>query len=332
MSNGKGILLFSGGLDSLLAARVLMEQKIEVIGFHCLLPFVAPDVNPIKLKLTQLAAQINLTLYFHRCGKDYMDVIRKPAHGYGKQANPCIDCHIYFIVKAAELMNDLKADFVATGEVVGQRPMSQMRHTMNHIEKVTGLTGYLLRPLSAKLLKPTIPEIKGIVDRDMLLDLNGRSRKKQLALAKRFNITEYSSPSGGCLFTDKFISKRVFDLIQHHQGLVNMDFFLLTIGRHFRISESTKLIVARNEIENIELQKCMQQADYFFIPDYKGPAVFIKGHLSDNEIDVIGSIVRRYGKPGSDIDSIAVYCNGTFIKSIISDAGIIDAHLDTMRI
>lgn len=199
MSRGRGIVLISGGLDSLLAARVLMDQDLDLIGFYGALPFVAPDADPADLKPVLLASQINLTVHVHRCGKEYIDILRNPAHGYGKHMNPCIDCHIYFIRKAAELMHEINADFVATGEVVGQRPMSQMRHTMNHIEKETGLKGRLLRPLSAKLLGTTIPEEEGIVNRDLLLGINGRSRKEQFELARKYQITEFESPSGGCL-------------------------------------------------------------------------------------------------------------------------------------
>jgi len=325
-------VLFSGGLDSMLAARLLMEQDIDVIGFHCLLPFVAPDADPTKLKPAKIAAGINLSLRFHRCGKEYLDIIRNPAHGYGKQANPCIDCHIYFIAKAAELMRELKADFVATGEVVGQRPMSQMKHTMNHIEKASGLQGYLLRPLSAKLLKPTIPEQANIVNRDMLLALNGRSRKAQLNLAQRYIITEYASPSGGCLFTDTFISGRVFDLIEHHREIDTTDFYLLTIGRHFRISEAAKLIVARNEIENSELEKYMHTADYFFMPGFKAPSIFIKGTLADGEIEIAGSMISRYGKRHSDPGAISVFQKGKFVNTIHPGASMTGDRLESMRI
>ncbi len=332
LSKAKGILLFSGGLDSLLAARVLMDQDVEVVGFHCLLPFVRPDIDPHELKSKQMAAQIGLDLQLHRCGDEYINMIRNPAHGYGKQSNPCIDCHIYFIIKAAELMRALNADFVATGEVVGQRPMSQMKHTMNHIEKLTGLKGRLLRPLSAKLLKATIPEIEGKVDRSLLLGINGRSRKEQFDLARKYNITEYASPSGGCLFTDQNISKRVFDLIHRHEELCAADFYLLTIGRHFRINEKGKIIVARNEKENDELQKYSKMADYFFIPNYKGPSVFAKGHLDDVEKNIVGSIISRYGKPHPDMKSISVYCGDSLIQTFDSPAGIPDPCLEAMRI
>lgn len=332
MSRGKGILLFSGGLDSLLAARLLMDQDIDIIGFHGVLPFVAPDADPASLIPVRLADQINLKMHLHRCGKEYIEIVRNPPHGYGKNANACVDCHIYFIRKAADLMRELKADFVATGEVVGQRPMSQMRHTMNHIEKLTGLRGRLLRPLSAKLLKPTIPEEEGIVQRDLLLGINGRSRKEQLALAARYGIDEYVSPSGGCLFTDPNIAVRVRDLFDHQRDCREVDLYLLTIGRHFRISEGTKAIVARNERENNELEKYQALSDSFFIPNFKGPLVFVKGRISDEEIRIIGSMLLRYGRAGSDRPVMIRYAGDSSEQIVITADKISDDDIELMRI
>ena len=197
---GKCILLYSGGLDSLLAGKILIDLNIEVIGFHCVLPYYPPDTDLEKLDISIYAKQIGLNLRYHRCGDEYIDILKNPPNGYGKHINPCIDCKIYFIKKAVELMQKTDADFVATGEVMGQRPMSQQKNSLNHIENNT-LKGKLLRPLSAKLLVPTIPEITGIVDREKLYDINGRGRSKQFELAKNFGIKNFSSPAGGCLFT-----------------------------------------------------------------------------------------------------------------------------------
>lgn len=332
MSRGKGIVLFSGGLDSLLAARVLMDQDLEIIGFHCILPFVAPDMRPEELDPVKLAEQIHLPIVTFRCGKEYIDIIRTPPHGYGKHANPCIDCHIYFIKKAVDYMREIHADFVATGEVVGQRPMSQMKHTMNHIEKVTDLKGKLVRPLSAKLLKPTQPEIDGIIDRNMLYGMNGRSRKAQFDLAEKYHIHEYSSPSGGCLFTDVNIAKRVKDILSWHDDVLALDFYLLTIGRHFRISEKAKAIVSRNENENNELMKYKDTSDYFFLPEFKGPSVYVKGCINDDEIKEIGEIIHRYGKPCPDNSFIDIYRNGVIMKRIKPITSIPDEMIGRLRI
>lgn len=332
MRRGKGVILISGGLDSLLAARVLMDQDIDLIGFHGVLPFIAPDADPAELKPVKLAETLKLAVHVHRCDREYIDMLRHPAHGYGKHMNPCIDCHIYFIKKAGEFMRELGADFVATGEVVGQRPMSQMRHTLNHIEKETGLQGRLLRPLSARLLKPTIPEEEGSINRDLLLGINGRSRKVQLELAEKYNINEYESPSGGCLFTDKFIATRVHDLFFHDYDSDPVGVYLLTIGRHYRISDSVKIIVSRNEKENRELEKYRQKADYFFVPDFKGPSVFVQGTLTDPDMESIGSIILRYGKIGNDKPQIVVYRQDSAITQITVSHPVTDEYLERLRI
>jgi tRNA-uridine 2-sulfurtransferase len=332
LNRGKGIVLISGGLDSLLAARVLMDQDLDLIGLYGALPFVAPDAAAADLKPAQLASQIHLPVHVHRCGKEYINMLRNPSHGYGKHMNPCIDCHIYFIKIAAELMRDVHADFVATGEVVGQRPMSQMRHTMNHIEKETGLKGRLLRPLSAKLLKPTIPEDEGIVNRGLLLGINGRSRKEQFELARKYNIEKYESPSGGCLFTDRFISSRVRDLLVHDGGVDSVDLYLLTIGRHYRISDAAKIIVSRNERENNELEKYRHIADYFFVPEFKGPAVYVKGAITDGDMKLIGSIMLRYGKAGGGVPIIAMHSRQDIIKQLSVENAVSDEHLERLRI
>ena len=332
MSRGKGVVLYSGGLDSLLAARVLMDQDLDIIGYHCILPFVAPDVQPETLAPLKLAHQIHLPVVTHRCGSEYIDMIRSPAHGYGKRANPCIDCHIYFIKKAADYMREIHADFVATGEVVGQRPMSQMKHTMNHIEKIAGLTGRLVRPLSAKLLKPTQPEINGIINRELLLGLNGRGRKGQFELADKYNIREYSSPSGGCLFTDTYIARRVKDILAWHDDVQAFDMYLLTIGRHIRINERAKLIVSRNEQENNELDKYKDQSDYFFIPDFRGPSAYVKGVITEQDMLLIGSIICRYGKPDTDNLFIEIYKKGNMLRKIPVAQPVSDDTIDQMRI
>lgn len=332
MSSGRGIVLISGGLDSLLAARVLIEQNIEIIGLYFVLPFVEPDADPTLLPPVQIANINNIDVQVERCGSDYIEIIRNPEHGYGKHANPCIDCHIYFIRKAADLMKEMGADFVATGEVVGQRPMSQMRHTMNRIEKRAGLAGRLLRPLSAKLLKPTIPEQEGIVNRELLHGISGRGRKIQLMLAEKYNITGYISPSGGCLFTDTYISKRVKDLIGGQGSVEPVDFFLLTVGRHFRLHASAKIIVSRNETENRMLEKYRHASDYFFLPAFKGPAVYVRGEISENDMEKVCGIMLRYGKLEGSLPQASVYRKGMFFKTMSMIDAITDGDLERFRI
>ncbi|MCX7679740.1 MAG: tRNA 4-thiouridine(8) synthase ThiI [Spirochaetes bacterium] len=293
--NKRGILLYSGGLDSLLAGKVLLEQGIELIGYHFVLPFIAPDAELESLVPSKLAQQIGLQLKYIRLGKEYMALVENPPHGYGKQMNPCIDCKIYFLRYAAQSLQKENASFVATGEVIGQRPMSQMKHMMRHIEKESGLEGRILRPLCAKKLPPTEIEKSGIVDREKLLDISGRGRFRQMELAKKYGILEFQSPAGGCLFTDVHISKRVKDLFDFCPDYSMIDVYLLTIGRHFRLNPSAKCIIARNERENRELLKYQDCADYFFKPDFNGPCVFVRGRLSFEDQTLILASIVRYG-------------------------------------
>ncbi len=328
----KGILLYSGGLDSLLAAKILMEQGLELTGFHCLLPFHPMDFDPEKTKAARLAAEIGLKLVYHKCGKEYLDMVRNPVHGHGKHINPCIDCKIYFIKKAAEYMRETGAEFVATGEVVGQRPMSQLKHTINHIANITGLEGRLLRPLSAKLLKPTAVEENGTVDRNRLLDINGRGRYRQMELAAHYGIREYESPAGGCLMTDENISRRMKALFDMQPESTPDDSFLLTVGRHFKLDETSKLIVSRNQQETEELNKYRPSATLFFEPEFKGPSAIITGNPSQDYVDFASSAVFRYGKPESSDDVILVYKKGTLYKSVRVSAPADDETLSRMRI
>lgn len=332
MSQTKGILLYSGGLDSLIAAKLLINQGIDIKGLHCILPYFPPDQDPNSLRSSQLASQIGLKLVHYRCGDDYISMMRNPLHGYGKEINPCIDCKIFFLNRASELMNELGADFVATGEVVGQRPMSQLKHTLNHIEKETGLTGRLLRPLSAKILKPTIVEIEGKVDRNRLLDISGRGRKKQLALAEEYGIKDFELPAGGCLFTDKNIASRIRDAFLSETSISQLDLYLMKIGRHFRINKNLKIIVSRNELESIELEKYRIYSDYFFYPDFSGPSVFVRGHISEEDMKIIQGVISRYSKASNSINKFFVYHDNIKILEIELSEPITDKELDLLRI
>ena len=307
MSGRSGILLFSGGLDSLLAAKLLIEEKINVTGLHFLLPFTPPDINTDELPATRYANALGFPLSYYRCDREYIDIIRNPLHGYGKQMNPCIDCKIYFLKKARKMMITQSASFIATGDVVGQRPMSQMKHMLNHIEKASGLRDYLLRPLSAKLLRPTKAELDGIINREKLLDINGRSRKRQIELAKEYNISDYKSPAGGCLLTDPNISKRLKDLFDNHPDFTMTDFYLLTLGRHFRLNKDIKIIVSRNHHENAELEKYRDSADCFIIPEFKGPLIYVKGKLKADTINLIGSIALRYRNATDSRNCVSIH-------------------------
>lgn len=328
----KGVLLYSGGLDSLIAAKLLMEQGIEITGLHCILPYYPPDLDVETLKSVKLANQIGLKLVHYRCGEEYINMLKNPRHGYGKEINPCIDCKIFFLKKASELMYELGADFVATGEVVGQRPMSQLKHTLIHIEKESGLVGRLIRPLSAKILKPSTAELEGKVDRNKLLDINGRGRKRQFELADHYGITDFDLPAGGCLFTDRNIALRIRDAFENGNKISSLNLYLLKTGRHFRLNNSLKIIVARNQVESEELEKYSLYSDCFFRPEYPGPSVFAEGEISDTDRETVLAIIHHYGKPDPGCKKVCVFKNGEKISELESSIPIEQDMLLKMRI
>jgi len=332
MKKVKAVVLFSGGLDSILVAKILMEQNIEVYGFNCVLPFYNPMEDLKTSGIATAAKQIDLPIFFKRCGKEYLNMVKSPAHGYGKEMNPCIDCKIFFIKEAFTYMKEINADFIATGEVVGQRPMSQLKHTMNHIFNETDFDGRLLRPLSAKILKPTKVELDGLVDREKLYGLSGRGRKKQIEMAEHFGISNYQSPAGGCLFTDPMIAKRVRDLFNHSGNFTETDVFLLTIGRHYRLSPLTKIIVGRKHEENLILEKFANHADYYIESNFNGPDVFIKGNLTKDDFNLIGSILRRHSKAKLDDTFTIKQKNGLQEKKECGNEIAEDNFLDSIRI
>jgi len=278
----KGLALFSGGLDSILAVKILQKQRIEVTGlvfvsyfFDSQLADKAAKKLKIKLKIVDFS-------------EEHLGIVKKPKYGYGRTMNPCLDCRLLMLKKAKQIMRREKFDFVATGEVLGERPMSQNKRSLELIEKESGLKGYLLRPLSAKLLGPTLIEKKGLVKRNKLLDISGRSRKRQMALAKKWRIGEYPSPAGGCLLTDPQFGQRLKELLAKWPQAQGNDVRLLKLGRHFWAKPGTeqarigardnKIIVGRNQEENKEIRELSQKGDLLIEPkDFSGPTILIRG-------------------------------------------------------
>ena len=292
--NKKAIALLSGGLDSILAAKVMSEQGVEVEGIHFVTSFGGSNSAVNRSELERAADKIGIKLTVKDISKEFLEVVQKPRHGYGRGANPCIDCKIFMLKKAKEYMQQTGAAFVVTGEVVGQRPMSQMKDTLNIIEKEAGLKGLLLRPLSAKLLNPTIAEEEGIVDRERLLSISGRSRKEQFSLAEKFGILEYQQPAGGCLLTDPEFAKKAKDLLEHNNFSLD-DIQLLKIGRHFRISENCKLVIGRNEKENDAISNLAKEGDLLMgARDLPGPVGLLRGPATKDDVDSSLGIVARY--------------------------------------
>lgn len=299
----KAVALFSGGLDSILAAKIVQEQGIDVVGLHIRTGFHSEDVkerlgilnkeeNPVR----KAAEQINLPLVEIDISDTYCEVIENPKYGYGKNANPCIDCKIKFLKTAKEFMEKEGFDFVVTGEVVNQRPMSQNLPALRLIEKEAGLEGLVLRPLSAKLLPPTIPEQKGWVDREKLYDISGRGRDRQLELAKKFGLKYIPQPAGGCLLTMEEIGKRVFDQLEHKEWNCEIA-KLVPVGRHFRLPTGVKVIVARNK-EEVNYLKKFSDRWYLFKPTSKGTVALVlkENPLTEEELKLVAGLVARYSK------------------------------------
>ncbi len=242
------LCLFSGGLDSLLTARVLKEADAEVEALHFITPFTG---SAERLRGESYLEDWGINLRRIRISlQEFRPLLEKPPHGFGRALNPCIDCKILFLRKACEIADAEGFDAVATGEVLGERPMSQNRQSLDVIERAAGLKGRLLRPLSAKLLPETEVEKQGLIDREKLLDIQGRSRKPQFELAERWGITEFATPAGGCLLTEPQYSSKLKDLLDHPGEATDETVALLKTGRHFRYPEGPKLIVGRDKEEN----------------------------------------------------------------------------------
>lgn len=293
----KAIALLSGGLDSTLAILLILRQDIEVTAITFLTHFGCDitDTSSCSKDPTSIANRFGFDLKLSHLGEKFIEIVKDPQYGYGRNMNPCIDCRILMLKEAKTMMEMIGADFVITGEVLGQRPMSQRIDTLNLIAKKSGLKGLLLRPLSARLLPITYPEIKGIVDREKLLSISGRSRKAQIALAKEFGLEEFPAPASGCLLTDPIYSRRLKDLLRYNPNPDFDDLNLLKIGRHFRASEGCKIIVGRDKAENLKIKKMKRSGD--LLMEVKGtgsPLVILRGEDSEGFIDLGASLCARY--------------------------------------
>lgn len=299
----RAIALFSGGLDSTLAIRLMQVQGIAVQAIHFTSPFfgVSPDADCGKYDARRAAEMIEVPLIIQSLGEDYLEMLRQPRHGYGKAVNPCIDCHAFFLRKAKELMLSSGADFVVTGEVLGQRPMSQRRDALAIVERDGDLAGLLLRPLSARLLPPTIPELQGWVDREKLPCIKGRSRKIQAQLAGELGVSEYPNPAGGCLLTETSYASKVRDIFEHCEKLQGHDLRLLRTGRHFRLGAETRLIIGRNSSENELLLASIREGETAFRWDEGGsPLGLLIGAATDETLQTAGKILLRYTRCSKD--------------------------------
>ena len=314
----RSVVLLSGGLDSMLAVRIMQEQGINVEAlnfktvFTCCQDRSAQTARDLGVRLTVVGQE-----------DDYLDLVKEPQFGRGKGANPCVDCRIYMFEKAKRFMHQIGADFIVSGEVAGQRPMSQKRRDLDRIAYHSDLEDLLLRPLSAKWLRPTLPERKGWVDREKLYAIEGRSRKRLIALAKKYGLKEIPTPSTGCSLTEPKFSKKVFDLFGAPGESRRWDFELLKIGRHFRLDSQTKVVLGREEAENGQLLYAHQLPDAASTAaispeNFVGPQALLIGPRTDEAIAFAASLIMRYSRD-YDADNALVRVDDQIIYAAEND-------------
>jgi tRNA U34 2-thiouridine synthase MnmA/TrmU len=295
----KALALLSGGLDSTLAVKMMLDMGIDVEALNFTSPFCTctGKNSGCKSEAVRVAQEFNIPIKVIHKGLDYLEIVRNPQHGYGKGVNPCVDCRIYLLRKAKEYMAECGADFVITGEVLGQRPMSQRRDTLRVIERESGLEGLLLRPLSAQHFEPTVPEQEGWVNRDKLLAIKGRSRKELFELADDLDVKNYPCPAGGCLLTELSFVPKMRDVFDHCDELNLRDFRLLKVGRHCRIGKRTKVIIGRDESDNSLLETARQEGETAITwMDGNTPVGVVTGRQDQDLIKLASRILLRYTK------------------------------------
>jgi tRNA U34 2-thiouridine synthase MnmA/TrmU len=303
----KAIGLVSGGLDSQLAVALLKRLGCDITGLHFYNGFSPGSLkrvirgeesesDSLEGRGRALSDLLGIAVDVCDVSEEFLEVLVSPRHGYGANVNPCIDCRIFMLKQAKERMERDGARFIFTGEVLGQRPMSQHRQAMNLVERRSGLEGLLLRPLSAKLLPHTVPEERGWIDRDQLLDIQGRSRRRQISLARELGLGEYVQPAGGCALTESAYARKFKDFMQHNDRprIRRGEAVLLAVGRHFRLTPRLKIIVGRNETENNYLERNGAGSYLLTTPDHPGPTVLVQGEPGVEELQRAASITARY--------------------------------------
>lgn len=292
----KAIALFSGGLDSTIAAKLIIDQGIEVIACNINTGFGSTKDRLAHMK--NMCEQVGAEFRSVDIRDEYIkDVLFTPKYGYGKNFNPCIDCHAKMFEVAKRLMEEWGASFLISGEVLGQRPMSQNRESLDKVLNLSNCDGLLLRPMSAKSLEPTIPEINGWVDREKLENISGRNRERQMELAQEFGLKDYEAPGGGCLLTDEKFSNKIRDFIAHDTFTIE-DIPTLKYGRQLRLPEGAKLIIGRNAEDNEILEK-IENSKYFHIKtELFGPHSLISRNASENDRVLAAKLMLAYCKPG----------------------------------
>ncbi len=311
----RALALFSGGLDSLLAIKVIQEQGIEVIALNFDTGF--GSVKDKKEQLEKMLNQIGAKLEIINIKDDFIkNTLFTPKYGYGKNFNPCIDCHAKMINIAKNLLKTYDAQFIISGEVLGQRPMSQNSRSLKDVSRLSNEGGILLRPLSAKLLEPTIPEKEGWVDREKLLNIEGRSRSVQISLADEFGIDEYESPSGGCLLTDEGFAIKIRDFVKYDDTFTISDIDVLKYGRQLRLPNGAKLIIGRNKDDNEGISKIDNpKFSLAYVEDITGPIALLSKSATENEKKLTAKLLITYAKNPTD-ENYSVKIGQEIIKEI----------------
>ena len=290
----KAIGLLSGGLDSTLAVKLMLDQSIDVTVLNFYSPFCTCTRKGCRHEAKKVAEFFDIPIKIIHAGNDYIDIIKNPEHGYGRNMNPCIDCRIFMFKKAKKYMQKIGARFIFTGEVLGQRPMSQHKKALKIIEKESDLENLVVRPLSSKLLEPTIPEKVGWINRDKLLEIHGRRRIPQMELADEFGIKDYPCPAGGCRLTDPQFSKRIKESFENGEDSIK-DINLLKYGRHFRFDSGARIVVGRNKEENKILLQYLNNDDILIeVKNYGSPIVLLKKPKDEDDIKKAAEICFRY--------------------------------------
>jgi tRNA U34 2-thiouridine synthase MnmA/TrmU len=321
----KALSVFSGGLDSMLAASLVRAQGIDVLALFFETPFFTSE------RAEKSARHLHLPLKIVDVTERHLKRVRRPKFGYGENMNPCIDCHTLMVRIAGEMLNEEGAQFVITGEVLGQRPMSQNKKSLELVAIESGVDDLLLRPLSAKCLSATFPETEGWVERDALMDIHGRSRKPQMELARRLHITDYPSPAGGCMLTEKGFSRRLKDLLSVNKDVHRNELELLKVGRHFRITPQTKVVVGRNRTENVKIAALGTTEDTLLnSASVPGPTVLLAGAPSPEALRLAAEMTTAYSDtPNQGTNDIRMIRNGQsrIISTEIRDKSVFKCYM-----
>ena len=336
--NGIKVLgLLSGGLDSHIATKLMVNLGYDVTVMNFMSPFCncTKKSDSCKSAAHKIASEEGIQIKTAFMGDEYLEIVRNPKFGYGSGVNPCLDCRVLMFSQAKQAMNEIGAKFIFTGEVLSQRPMSQMKHKLMKIEKEAGLEGLIVRPLSAALLEPTIPEKEGWINREEMLAISGKSRKVQLEVGREMGIPEENlCSSGGCLLTDKHFALKMRDLIGHTESTNVKDARLLQVGRHFRLNESVKVIVGRHMEDNEKLERMACDKDTVItIRNFNGPYVIVTGKPENGTSELAARIAARYASAPKGVE---VECEFTDMSTkqteVMTVLPLPDAELDKYRI